>query len=94
MERSGLQALVADEKGLRNLIGKQVRYLGLCYAVVDVVMEDDALILTSTDCSDVQNDEYGRAHRLVPKQQALRFRDAGGAPTSIWDELTFLDGPL
>ena len=30
----------------------------------------------------------------VPKQQALRFRDAEGHPTNIWEELSFLDGPL
>jgi len=94
MSEVRLQALVEDAQALRGLIGRRVNYLGKGYEVIDLLDEDDLLILSADDGADVQEDSYGRAHRLVPKQQNLRFRDADGQATHVWQDLAFLDGPL
>ena len=52
------------------------------------------LILSSSLNDAVQEDCYGRATRMVPKQQRLRFRDTEGNPTAIWEDFAFLDGAL
>jgi len=94
MSESGLQALVEDAAALRKLIGRRVNYMGKSYEIVDLLMDDDLLILSGDVGADVQEDSYGRAHRLVPHQHNLRFRDGDGQATHIWKELAFLDGPL
>jgi len=83
-----------DEQKLRNLIGRRVRYMGKAYEVTDLLLEDDLLILSADEGMDVQEDSYGRPHRMVPHQQNLRFRDADQQATHIWDDLIFLDGPM
>ncbi|MDX8398118.1 MAG: hypothetical protein R8K49_07360 [Mariprofundaceae bacterium] len=94
MSESGLQALVEDEKLLRALIGRRVSYMSKSYELIDVLIEDGLLILSADEGADVQEDSYGRAHRLVPHQQNLRFRDAEGQASHVWQEIAFLDGPL
>ncbi|MDQ6956190.1 MAG: hypothetical protein Q9M21_03235 [Mariprofundaceae bacterium] len=94
MSESGLQALVEDAAALRKLIGRRVRYMGQAYEIVDLLIEDDLLILSGDEGVDVQEDSYGRANRLVPHQHNLRFRDADGHATHVWEEMAFLDGPL
>ncbi|MDQ6954192.1 MAG: hypothetical protein Q9M20_01965 [Mariprofundaceae bacterium] len=94
MSESGLQALVEDAQALRKLIGLRVQYMGRGYEITDLLIEDDLLILSSDDDVDLQEDSYGRAHRLVPRQHNLRFRDADGKATHIWEDMAFLDGPL
>ncbi len=94
MSESGLQALVENADALRKLIGRRVNYMGQAYEIVDLLIEDDLLILSGEEGADVQEDSYGRAHRLVPHQHNLRFRDADGHATHVWEELAFLDGPL
>lgn len=94
MDDSTMQTMIEDNDALVRLIGRRVRYLGQEYEVTDLLPEEGLLILSSDDGCDVQEDSYGRAHRLVPKRQNLKFRDAEGHPSSIWDELAFLDGPI
>ncbi|MDX8384880.1 MAG: hypothetical protein R8M45_12420 [Ghiorsea sp.] len=94
MSDQRLQALFADINALRSLIGQEVRYLGEDYEITDLLADEDMLILSSHHAKDVQEDCFGRPHRLVPKQQRLRFRDSEGNPTSIWEEFAFLDGAL
>jgi len=94
MVEAALQRLIEDHDALARLIGRRVRYLDEEYEVADLLPEEGLLILSADDGSDVQEDSYGRPHRLVPKRRHLKFRDAEGCPSSIWDELAFLDGPL
>ena len=93
MVETAWQALVGDTKALRALIGRRVRYLGQAYEITDVVLDEDLIILSADEGSEVQEDSYGRAHRMVPRQQGLRFRDAEGHATNLWQDLEFLDGP-
>jgi hypothetical protein len=94
MSDSALQGLIEDESAMRGLIGKRVKYLEQRYEITDFVLDEDLLILSAIEGDCMQEDSYGRASRMVPMQEALRFRDAEGHPTHIWDELTFVDGPL
>lgn len=94
MTNPALQAMIDDHDSLTALIGRRVRYLNDLYEVSDLLPEEGLLILSSDGDSDLQEDSYGRATRLVPRRHNLRFRDADGHPTSIWGELAFLDGPL
>ena len=89
-----LRALVEDEAAMRGLIGRKVRYLDEVYEITDVLFDEDTLILSADDSTEMQEDSYGRAHRVVPKVRNLRFRDAAHEPTTIWDDVSFLDGPL
>jgi len=94
MSATEIKVPCGDEKAMRALIGRQVRYLGKLYTVTDVLAEDDLLILSSHDGTGVQEDCYGRPSRMVPNQKDLRFRDAEQKPTCVWDDLVFMDGPL
>ncbi|PJA31517.1 MAG: hypothetical protein CO187_09030 [Zetaproteobacteria bacterium CG_4_9_14_3_um_filter_53_7] len=94
MSKPALQIMIEDVEALSRLIGKRVRYLDAEYEVTDLLPDEGLLILSADVGSDVQEDSYGRPNRLVPKRHNLKFRDAEGNPSSIWSELTFLDGPL
>jgi len=94
MSESELQGLVGDAQALNQLIGRRVNYSGESFEIIDILLEQDLLILSSDHGVDVQEDSYGRANRLVPRQQNIRFRDADGHPTHIWQDMAFLDGPL
>jgi len=83
-----------NEQKLRDLIGRRVRYMGKSYEITDLLLEDDLLILSSDEGMDVQDDSYGRPHRMVPHQKNLRFRGTDNQATHIWDDLIFLDGPM
>lgn len=87
-------AMIDDLRLMSSLIGRSVCYLDEKYEITDLLFEEGLLILSADLACDVQEDSFGRARRLVPKRQNLKFRDAEGHPTSVWDELTFLDGPL
>lgn len=91
MIQQALQALINDERHLRQLIGRRVRYLDREYEITDLLLDEDLIILSASVATDVQEDSYGRAHRRVPKTQNLRFRDAQGQPTNIWQDISFLD---
>ena len=84
--------MLDDAESLRALIGRRVQYLGEEYEISDVLVEDGLLILSSSSRSEMQDDVYGRAHRLVPGHQLLRFRDPDGQPSHVWADLVFLDG--
>lgn len=92
MSQVALQKLMADAQALRGLIGSRVRYLDQLYEITDVMLDEDLIILSADEGSEVQEDSYGRAHRLVPKQQRMRFRDAEGHPTHLWQDMEFIDG--
>ncbi|HIP06364.1 MAG TPA: hypothetical protein EYG66_00635 [Mariprofundaceae bacterium] len=94
MRHQQLQALFSSLDELRNLVGRKVRYLNEDYEITDLLADEGILILSSRSDDVVQDDCYGRAHRMVPKQQRLRFRDNEGKPTAIWEEIIFLDGAL
>ncbi len=94
MEQAMLAEIVNDAEALRALIGRRVEYLGQECEISDLLVDEGIMILSSRDRDDMQEDVYGRAHRLVPRQHNLRFRDADGHPTHVWEDLTFLDGPL
>lgn len=89
-----LQVLIEDREALQRLIGRKVQYLDICYEITDLLIDEDLLVLSADEAADVQEDCFGRAHRMVPKQQNLKFRDSEGRPTHIWEEIAFLDGPL
>ncbi len=94
MAEAALQELIADHDALARLIGQRVRYLDEEYEVTDLLPEEGLMILSADEGSDVQEDSYGRPHRLVPRRHNLKFRDVDGCPTGVWEELAFLDGPL
>jgi hypothetical protein len=93
MAEMALQTLIGDAAALRALIGRRVRYLGQAYEITDMLLDQDLIILSADEGSEVQEDSYGRAHRMVPRQQGLRFRDAEGHPTNLWQDMEFLDDP-
>ncbi len=94
MTDQALQSMIDDDEAMCLLIGRRVRYFDVEYEVTDLLPEEGLMILSAHDGNDVQEDSYGRPHRLVPKRQNLRFRDAEGHPTGIWQDMAFLDGPL
>jgi len=94
MDQARITELTRNAEALRALVGRRVRYLGREYEISDLLFEDGLMILSSHESSEMQEDVYGRAHRLVPRQQRLRIRDAEGRPSHVWADLVFLDGPL
>ncbi len=94
MSHQQLQALFSRPDDLLALVGRKVRYLDEVYYICDILPDENMLVLSSRCEEAVQEDSYGRATRMVPKQQKLRFRDEQGKPTAIWDEIVFLDGAL
>jgi len=94
MGHQHLQELFSNLDALRGLVGRQVRYLNEPYEITDLLADEDMLILSSREDEDVQEDCFGRATRMVPKQQRLRFRDVEGNPTAIWQDFDFLDGAI
>lgn len=61
-------------QSLRKLIGRQARYHGVKYEVIEVLEEEPALVLE--DCEDhktIQADQHGEAHRRVPQTITLRI---------------------
>jgi len=89
-----LQGMVQSRGRMNALVGRRVRYLGEAYEITDIVFDEDMMILSADSGTEMQEDSYGRAHRRVPKVQNLRFRDASGHPTQVWEDVSFLDGPV
>ncbi len=85
---------VNNEGLLRALVGRHVRYMGRQHQITDVLWEEGLLILSADDDMEVQDDSYGRPHRMVPQQQSLHIRDAEGHASQVWDDVVFLDGPM
>ncbi|MDX8381798.1 MAG: hypothetical protein R8M14_06775 [Ghiorsea sp.] len=94
MSQTQLQTLLADSEALQALVGRTVRYLDEDYDICDILVDEKMLILASHCDKSVQDDSFGRATRMVPKQHRLRFCDDDGNATVIWDELIFLDGAM
>jgi len=92
MRHQQLQALFSQPDDLYALVGRKVRYLDALYYICDLLPDEDMLVLSSRCEDTVQEDSYGRATRMVPRQHRLRFRDAEGKPTAVWDDIVFLDG--
>jgi len=89
-----IENMIAAPEQMATLIGRRVRYQQQEYEVTDLLPEEGLLIISADHSSDVQEDSYGRANRLVPKRHNLKYRDADGSPSAIWDDLAFLDDPL
>jgi len=83
---------IHDISQMLGLIGRQVRYLDETYEIADLLPEEGVLVLIAETVDALQEDSYGRPHRLVPRQLSLRYRDATGVPTGIHLELHLLDG--
>ncbi|MDQ6979723.1 MAG: hypothetical protein Q9M09_06015 [Mariprofundaceae bacterium] len=85
------------ESWLRNggttlaLIGKQVRYAGKYYEIIDVLHEEQSLVLSSNDHEEVQEDRYGRAHRLVPHTEVVTFCNEEGHIAHICQEMMMFE---
>jgi len=94
MSNPALQALIDNKDAMRKLIGREVQYLGETYEITDVLFDEDMMILSADTGTEMQEDSYGRAHRRVPKIQNLRFRDSNYQATNVWEDVSFLDGPL
>ncbi len=94
MSQPQLKALFSSPEALHALVGRKVRYLNEDYFICDILIAEDMLILSSHCDKEVQDDSFGRATRMVPKQHNLKFRDLDGNPTALWDDLIFLDGAL
>jgi len=75
----------------QSLIGKQVRYGGKHYEIIDVLQEEQSLVLSSNDDEEVQEDRYGRAHRLVPHTEVVTFCDEQGHIAHICQEMMMLE---
>ncbi len=94
MDADRLKHAVNSAEAMRLLLGRRVRYQGELFEITDLLHDEGMLVLSAEDGSDVQDDSFGRPNRLVPRRRMVRFRDADGCPTGLWDELAFLDGPL
>ena len=75
---------------LQDLIGKQVVYTGKAYEIIDVLHEDRSLVLSSRDDEQVQEDSYGRAHRLVPNTEMVNFCDEDGLVSHVCQDIVFI----
>ncbi len=59
-------------QSLRQLIGRQARYHGVKYEIIEVLEDEPMLVLE--DCEDhktIQADQHGEAHRRVPQTLTL-----------------------
>ncbi|MDQ6975277.1 MAG: hypothetical protein Q9M22_01795 [Mariprofundaceae bacterium] len=74
----------------QELIGKQVLYTRKYYEIIDVLQDDHALVLSSEDHEQVQDDSYGRAHRLVPETALIHFCDEHGVLAHVCHDITLI----
>jgi len=74
----------------QELIGTTITYARKVYEIIDVLHEDQALVLSSQDHEQVQDDSYGRAHRLVPQTELLHFCDEHGQPAHVCDDILLM----
>ncbi|HFQ91495.1 MAG TPA: hypothetical protein ENK29_01305 [Chromatiales bacterium] len=61
-------------QSLRQLIGRQARYHGTRYEIIEVLEDESMLVLE--DCEDhktIQADQHGEAHRRVPQTLSLHI---------------------
>ncbi|MDH5299993.1 MAG: hypothetical protein OEW58_01360 [Gammaproteobacteria bacterium] len=59
---------------LRDMIGMQVRYRGVCCQIVEVIEEDFSLVLADLESHlGIQADQHGEAHRKVPKTYTVHI---------------------
>jgi|UPI000375A616 hypothetical protein len=86
-----LESWLQHGEAIQTLIGKQVRYAGKHYEIIDVLQEDQSLVLSSNDDDEVQEDRYGRAHRLVPHTEVVTFCDEQGHIAHICQEMIMLE---
>ncbi len=53
---------------LHKMIGRQVRYDGILYEVIEILDDEHALVLKdSENHTTIQADQHGEAHRRVPQ---------------------------
>ncbi|RME87046.1 MAG: hypothetical protein D6771_00985 [Zetaproteobacteria bacterium] len=78
-----------DPRAMHRLVGARVRYQGERWRIGDVLPEEGMLVLVAED-DEVQDDAYGRPHRLTPRTIKLHVRTPAGAPTEHWRELELI----
>ncbi len=69
------------------LIGRSVMHAGALYEVIDFLQEEGQLVLGSRHQESVQEDRYGRAHRLVPRTEMIRLCDEHGQHAHVCEEI-------
>ena len=84
-----IRNVISDETRMVGMVGRHVRYMDEIFQIADVVFGEDLIVLQAIEDEDVQSDNFGRPHRLVPRTTKLRFRDTEGEPSHIWDEIVF-----
>ncbi|MDX8376751.1 MAG: hypothetical protein R8L53_01865 [Mariprofundales bacterium] len=77
---------------MSSLLGRKVCYLGIEYLIIEIITEESLMIIGDELHTSVQDDCFGRAHRLTPRVQRLYYRDKHGHPSHVWHELHFMDG--
>ncbi len=82
-----LWALARENLGA--LVGRRVQYEGRWYRVRDVLADEGVLLLEAEDADAVQEDSYGRAHRLIARTLEVRVRTPEGGPSEAWRRLAF-----
>jgi len=71
----------------RRLCGQHVHYQHQRYLIADILWEEGLMILHATDCNEVQNDSFGRPHRVVPSEVRIHLRNSDGTPAATWQEM-------
>ena len=94
MNSDELKRMIDDVGAMHGLIGRKVRYHNMECEVTDLLFDEGLMIMSACHGTEMQEDSYGRPNRLVPIHHHFRFRDSAGHPTNVWEDLTFLDGPL
>ncbi len=77
------------EQDLGALVGRRVRYEGRWYRVRDALPAEGVLLLEAEDGDAVQEDAFGRAHRLLAHTIEVRVRTPEGTPSEAWRRLAF-----
>lgn len=90
MEIQTLDVLLQDKVAMQTIIGQHVVYLGKPYEIIDFLQDEDTLVLNSEHDSEVQEDGYGRPHRLVPQAIMLKLTDEEGNLSHICKEIRLL----
>jgi len=75
----------------RNLCGQHVRYQQQRYLIADVLWEEGLMILHAMDRNEVQNDSFGRPHRVVASEVRIHLRNSDGTPSTRWQDLELVE---
>lgn len=82
-----MNAHAASLPDLRRLIGQSVMHKGICCHVLEVLHDGPTLVLVDEQNTDIQDNQYGEASRVVPRTYTVPVR-AGAALHPDFIELT------